>query len=48
MLYKDSSPLSGDFVVEEVEGDNGECIRRLVYLSSPSLAQTEILLKSGL
>ena len=48
MLHKDSSPFSGDFIVEEVEGDDEEWIRKLVYLSTPYLAQTEILLKPGL
>ena len=34
--------FSGDFVVEEVFGESGERLRRLVFLSKPHLAQTEI------
>ena len=52
VLCEDSSPLSGRFVVEEIEceeegREEGCWVRRLVYLSAPHLAQTEVLMKPG-
>ena len=47
MLLEDSSPLSGDFVVEESElpGEEGQqCVRRLVFINSSHLAQTEVMM----
>ncbi|XP_015918789.2 eEF1A lysine and N-terminal methyltransferase [Parasteatoda tepidariorum] len=39
--YKGTSELSGEFVVEDVQSDNNELYRRLVFLSNPYLVQSE-------
>ena len=45
VLLESSSPHSGGFVVEESQDeDERGLIRRLVFLESPHLAQTEILM----
>ena len=48
VLYEDSSPFNGKFVVEESElpGQDG-CVRRLVFTNSPHLAQTEVVMNPG-
>lgn len=39
--HQDHSPLSGDYVVEDVQGDNGHYFRRLIFLSSRNVVQSE-------
>ncbi len=34
--------MSGEFVVEESDMEGGVGVRRLVFLSSPHLSQTEV------
>ena len=46
VLLEDSSLLSGAFVVEESESDDVDgLVRRLVFMATPHLAQTEVLMK---
>ncbi|NXJ10949.1 MET13 protein, partial [Odontophorus gujanensis] len=39
--YSDTSPLSGEFVVEDVKGDDACYFRRLVFLSNRNVVQSE-------
>ena len=47
VLYKGHSPVSGGYVVEECEGGGGEMVRRLIFTSTPHLAQTEVRVVQG-
>ncbi|XP_055919548.1 eEF1A lysine and N-terminal methyltransferase homolog [Eupeodes corollae] len=40
------STISGDFRIEEVEGDDGKIFRRLIFLSNRNVVQSEALLKT--
>ncbi|XP_055859084.1 eEF1A lysine and N-terminal methyltransferase homolog [Episyrphus balteatus] len=40
------STISGDFRIEEVEGQNGKVFRRLIFLSNQNVVQSEALLKT--
>ncbi|MGH0178589.1 UNVERIFIED_CONTAM: hypothetical protein FKN15_077575 [Acipenser sinensis] len=44
VMHRGSSTLSGDFVVEDVRGEEGRLYRRLVFLSNSSVVQSESLL----
>lgn len=46
ICYEGHSDLSGPFVVEEIENDDG-LYRRLVFLNNPFVVQSEAKLKSG-
>jgi hypothetical protein len=37
--------MSGDFIVEEVEGDGGQLCRRLIFLNNQGVVQSEARLK---
>lgn len=39
--HRDCSPLSGDYVIEDVQGDDRRYFRRLVFLSSRNVVQSE-------
>ncbi|XP_037960566.1 eEF1A lysine and N-terminal methyltransferase homolog [Teleopsis dalmanni] len=39
------SQISGEFRIEEVEGENGQVMRRLIFLSNEMLVQSEALVK---
>ena len=41
------SELSGDYVIEDVVGEGGDTYRRLVFLSSQNIVQSEAKLKRG-
>lgn len=45
--YEGKSELSGPFVVEEIERDDRE-FRRLIFLDSPYVVQSEARLKQGI
>ncbi|XP_069674155.1 eEF1A lysine and N-terminal methyltransferase homolog isoform X1 [Periplaneta americana] len=45
VCYRGHSQMSGDFVVEEVEGDGGHLFRRLIFLSNQGVVQSEARLK---
>lgn len=45
IVHRDTSPISGSYVVEEFTGEEGVQVRRLVFLSNPLLAQTEVQMK---
>lgn len=47
VLHEGSSAHSGDYVVEECDGCEGVRLRRLVFLSSQHLAQTEVQMIPG-
>ena len=50
-LYMRSSACSGQFSVEECGGEMGDGdgwrVRRLVFLATPHLAQTEMRMQAG-
>ncbi|XP_007446827.1 PREDICTED: methyltransferase-like protein 13 isoform X2 [Lipotes vexillifer] len=39
--HQDCSPLSGDYVIEDVQGDDKRYFRRLIFLSSRNVVQSE-------
>lgn len=39
--HQDRSPLSGDYVVEDVQGDDKRYFRRLIFLSNRNVVQSE-------
>ncbi|KAJ9601480.1 hypothetical protein L9F63_000363 [Diploptera punctata] len=45
VCYRGHSQMSGDFVVEEVEGDNGQLFRRLIFLNNQGVVQSEARIK---
>ena len=47
VLHEGKSALSGDFVVEDVDGDGGEKFRRLIFLSNKNVVQSEARLETG-
>ena len=47
MLHEGYSELSGDYVVEDVDGDGGQKFRRLIFLSNKNVVQSEARLISG-
>ncbi|XP_035916931.1 eEF1A lysine and N-terminal methyltransferase homolog isoform X1 [Anopheles stephensi] len=44
-IHTGRSELSGEYVVEEIAGDNGRLFRRLIFLSNQSVVQSEAALK---
>lgn len=44
-IYKGRSDMSGDFIVEEVTGQDKKIFRRLVFLSNQFVIQSEALVK---
>lgn len=46
IVYKGCSSYSGEYVVEECDSKDGR-VRRLVFLNTPHLAQTEVKLLQG-
>ena len=48
VLHEGNSELSGDFVVEDVDGDGGHQYRRLVFLSNRNVVQSEARLVAGI
>lgn len=47
VLYEGNSQLSGDYVVEDVDGDGGQKFRRLIFLSNKNVVQSEARLITG-
>ena len=48
VVYKGCSSYSGEYVVEECDSGEGDGrVRRLVFLNTPYLAQTEVKLLEG-
>ena len=47
VLYEGSSALSGDYVVEDVDGESGQKFRRLIFLSNKYVIQSEARLVTG-
>jgi len=47
VLHEGHSYESGGYVVEECEGGGGDVVRRLVFTSTPHLAQTEVRMVQG-
>ena len=47
MCLRGQSELSGDYVIEDVQSDNNETYRRLVFLSNQNIVQSEAKLKRG-
>lgn len=45
VIYKGTSSISGDFVVEDVTTDSDQVFRRLVFMSNQNAIQSEALLK---
>lgn len=46
-IFKGRSDLSGDYIVEEITGQDGKIFRRLVFLSNQFVIQSEALVKVG-
>ena len=47
VLYEGNSQLSGDYVVEDVDGDGGQKFRRLIFLNNKNVVQSEARLVTG-
>ena len=47
LLHEGSSALSGDYVVEDVDGDSGQKFRRLIFLNNKNVIQSEARLVTG-
>lgn len=47
VIFKGKSNLSGDYIVEEVTGQDGKILRRLIFLSNQFVIQSEALVKTG-
>uniref|UniRef100_A0A1I8NT36 eEF1A lysine and N-terminal methyltransferase homolog n=1 Tax=Stomoxys calcitrans TaxID=35570 RepID=A0A1I8NT36_STOCA len=45
-LFKGKSEISGDFLVEEIEGSGGKNFRRLIFMSNQGVVQSEALIKT--
>lgn len=45
--HQDCSPLSGDYVIEDVQGDDKCYFRRLIFLSNRNVVQSEARLLKG-
>jgi len=41
VLHEGSSALSGDYVVEDIDGDSGQKFRRLIFLNNKNVIQSE-------
>ncbi|WAR30760.1 EFNMT-like protein [Mya arenaria] len=46
IVKQGSSNLSGEYVIEEVQGDAGKTFRRLVFLANQNIVQSEARLKT--
>lgn len=46
-IFKGRSDLSGDYIVEEITGQDGKIFRRLVFLSNQFVIQSEALVNVG-
>ncbi|XP_052869335.1 eEF1A lysine and N-terminal methyltransferase homolog [Anopheles cruzii] len=44
-IHAGHSALSGEYVVEEIIGDNGKMLRRLIFLANQSVVQSEATLR---
>ncbi|XP_073827007.1 eEF1A lysine and N-terminal methyltransferase homolog isoform X2 [Musca autumnalis] len=44
-LYKGTSDISGDFLVEEVKGSDDKTFRRLIFMNNQAVVQSEALIK---
>ena len=47
ILFEGSSDCTGAFVVEEIIDEDGSLLRRLVFLSTPHMAQSEAKVMQG-
>ena len=48
ILFEGSSDCTGAFVVEEVIDEDGDLLRRLLFLSTPHMAQSEAKVIQGI
>lgn len=46
-IARGKSEISGEYVVEDAEGENKTVFRRLVFLSKKNVVQSEAKLKTG-
>ena len=46
-VHSGHSQWCGEYVVEDVAGDEGSTLRRLVFLSNPNVVQSEVRLITG-
>lgn len=46
-IFKGNSNLSGDYIVEEISGQDNKVFRRLIFLSNQFVIQSEALVKIG-
>lgn len=47
-IFQGKSNLSGDYIVEEVTGQDNKIFRRLIFLSNQFVIQSEALVKIGM
>lgn len=47
VMYKGKSAMSGEYVVEDVKGEDDEIFRRLIFMSNQSVIQSEAQIKFG-
>lgn len=47
VVHKGTSEMSGEFVIEDVTGDDKKTYRRLIFLSNQSVIQSEALMKQA-
>lgn len=46
-IFQGKSNLSGDYIVEEITGQDNKVFRRLIFLSNQFVIQSEALVKVG-
>lgn len=46
-IFQGDSPISGKYVVEEVQVDGGNIMRRLYFLSAKNIIQSEAKVRIG-
>lgn len=47
LIFQGKSPMSGDFIVEEILDQSGKTLRRLIFLNNQFVIQSEALIKTG-
>jgi len=47
VIYKGHSELSGDYIIEEISGQDDKIFRRLIFLNNQFVIQSEALVKKG-
>ena len=48
IVFEGNSDCTGAFVIEDVIDEDGQLLRRLVFLSTPHMAQSEVKIMQGI